>query len=70
MNKFARTNDNILDPAKRAKAIQDAFDHNNRQLFILPLTGAPQVFMHTKDLVIPTTALNGYGAVLNRLKWK
>ena len=70
MNKFAKTNDSILDPAKRAKAIQDAFDHNNRELFILPLTGAPQVFVHTKDLEIPTTSLNGYGAVLNRLKWK
>ena len=70
MNKFAKANDTILDPAKRAKAIQDAFDYNNRELFILPLSGAPQVFVHTKDLAMPTTALNGYGAVLNRLKWK
>lgn len=70
MTKLAKLSDTTLDPVKRAKVIQDALDRNNRQLYVLPLFGAPRVFAHTKDLVIPTTTLNGYGAVLNQLKWK
>ena len=52
------------------EAIQDAFDRNNRQSFALPLTGAPTVFAHSKDLVLPTISINGYGAVINQMKWK
>ena len=70
MRKFALNNDTILDQSGRAKAIQDAFDRNNRQTFALPLSGGPTVFVHSKDLVMPTTSINGYGAVLNGLKWK
>ena len=70
MRKFALNNDTILDQAGRAKAIQDAFDRNNRQSFALPLTGAPTVFAHSKDLVLPTISINGYGAVINQMKWK
>ena len=70
MLKFAKLSDTTLDPVKRAKIIRDAFDRNNRQIYVLPLFGAPRVFAHTKDLAVPKTSLNGYGAVLNQLKWK
>ena len=70
LRQIARTADTILDPARRAKLIQEAFDRNNKQLYIIPLAAAPQVFIHAKELAIPTTTLNGYVAVLNQLKWK
>jgi hypothetical protein len=45
-------------------------DINNRQSYVIPLSGAPQAFVHIADLVVPTTTLNGYGIVLSALAWK
>lgn len=60
----------LFDQNQRNKLISEALDINNREAYVIPLAGAPQAFLHIKDLDIPTTTLNGYGIVLSALKWK
>jgi peptide/nickel transport system substrate-binding protein len=62
--------DSLLDQDERNKLLRDGMDINNRQAYVIPLSGAPQAFLHTRDLVVPQTTLNGYGIVLSALKWK
>lgn len=70
LTELTRLADGTLDAARRATLMRDAFDLNNRQVYVIPLAAAPQVFVHAKDLVVPAITLNGYGAVLNQLTWK
>ena len=59
-----------FDVAKRNALFKEALDINNRKVYVIPLGAAPQVFLHTADLAVPNTTINGYGAVVNLLKWK
>lgn len=62
--------DSLLDQDARNKLLREGMDINNRQAYVIPLSGAPQAFVHTKDLAVPETTLNGYGIVLSALKWR
>jgi peptide/nickel transport system substrate-binding protein len=70
INAIAPQTETIFDTAERNKLITEALDINNRQVYVLPLFGAPQAFVHTAGLAIPTTTLNGYGIVLGALQWR
>jgi ABC-type transport system substrate-binding protein len=67
---LTRLSSQAANPTERRKAIGDALDLNNTQAYVLPISGGPKVFVNSADVVIPTTELNGYGAILARLKWK
>ena len=70
VNAITEQAETLFDQAARNRLIQEALDINNRQAYVIPLSGAPQAFVHTKELIVPTTTLNGYGVVLGALKWK
>jgi peptide/nickel transport system substrate-binding protein len=70
INEIAGQAETMSDMSARNKLIQEALDINNRQSYVIPLSGAPQAFVHIADLVVPTTTLNGYGIVLSALAWK
>ena len=70
LNDLVGKAESILDDTERNKVIAAALDINNRKVYVLPISGAPQAFVHVKDLVIPTTTLNGYGFMLNMATWK
>ena len=58
-----------FDPAERNKILGQALDLVSEQNYVVPLAAAPQVFLHTEDLALPTNTINGFGVVLNKLKW-
>jgi peptide/nickel transport system substrate-binding protein len=70
INEIGDRIETLFDEGERNKLIREAMDINNRQSYVIPLSGAPQAFVHTVDLVVPTTTLNGYGIVLSALAWK
>ena len=70
INEIASQTDRTYDAALRNRLFTEALDRNNQQVYVIPLAAAPQVFLHTDNLVVPNSTLNGYGAVLNLLKWK
>lgn len=62
--------DALLDAAARNKLLGEALDLNSREMFVLPVSGAPQAFVFAKGLEIPKVTLSGYGLLLNQLKWQ
>lgn len=70
INQIVSEVETLFDQERRNKLIGEALDINNREVYVIPLSGAPQAFLHIKDLNVPTTTLNGYGIVLSALKWK
>jgi len=69
INQIAKLTTSTFDPAKRNALFSEAMDIINRQAYIIPIGAAPQVFLHSKDVAVPGTTINGYGAVINQLKW-
>ena len=70
INQIARLTTSTFDAGKRNALFIEAMDIINRQAYIIPIAAAPQVFLHSKDVAVPSTTINGYGAVVNQLKWK
>lgn len=70
MTELTKLSSSEMNPEARRKAIGEALDLNNKQAYVLPLSGGPKMFINSADLVIPDSELNGYGAILARLKWK
>jgi peptide/nickel transport system substrate-binding protein len=70
INEITEKSATIFDADVRNKMIQEAMDINNREAYVIPLSGAPQAFLHSSELFVPSTTLNGYGVTLNALKWK
>ena len=62
--------ESVLDVNLRNNLIREALDINNREAFVLPISGAPQAFVFAKGLEIPKVTLSGYGLLLNQLKWQ
>ena len=62
--------ESVLDETVRNTLIGEALEINNREAFVIPISGAPQAFVFAKDLEIPKVTLSGYGLLLNQLKWK
>ncbi len=70
INEIANKIETMFDEGERNKLMQEAMDINNREAYVIPLSGAPQAFLHSSDLLLPSTTLNGYGITLNAVKWK
>lgn len=70
INEIATKIETMFDEGERNKLIQEAMDINNREAYVIALSGAPQAFLHSSDLLLPSTTLNGYGITLNAVKWK
>ncbi len=70
INEIGDKIEKLFDDVERNKLIQEAMDINNREAYVIPLSGAPQAFLHSSELFVPSTTLNGYGVTLNALKWK
>jgi len=70
LHEIAKRSETLLDDTARAKLIGEALDLNNREMFVLPVSGAPQAFVFAKGLTIPQVTLSGYGLLLNQLTWK
>lgn len=70
LNKLVRASMSTIDPAKRKKILGQALDLNNKQAYVVPLSPAPQVFVHSADVHLPTKTINGFGVVLHQLRWK
>ena len=59
-----------LHPQKRLKAARTFYDRVADQVYLQPLTSQPQLFMHTKDLVMGTGSSNDYGFTISDLRWR
>ena len=59
------------DNAEQRKALYARiFDRANEQSYVLPISGKPEVFVHTRDLDLGPGSLNTYGVEANELRWK
>jgi peptide/nickel transport system substrate-binding protein len=65
-----RALDGEIDPQKRLKFARTFYDRVADQVYLQPLTSQPQLFMHTKDLVMGTGSSNDYGFTISDLRWK
>lgn len=58
------------DEEKRKQIYGKLFDRVHRQAYILTISTRPDVFVHTKDLVVEKGSLSTYGADLVGMRWK
>ncbi len=58
-----------FEDAKRRAVYRTAFDRNNTEFYIMPITPNPPTFLHAKDLQIEGGETQTFGAVLYGLSW-
>jgi peptide/nickel transport system substrate-binding protein len=59
-----------MDETARKAIYRQIFDRVNAMSFVLPVSTKPDVFVHTKDLVVAKGSINAYGAVPWEMRWK
>jgi peptide/nickel transport system substrate-binding protein len=59
-----------LDETARKAVYGKIFDRVNELSYILPVSTKPDVFVHTKDLIVTPGSINAYGAVPWEMRWK